>query len=91
MIEVAKFLGITPPSTTSLIDTLVKKKMLERKKISQDRRSVRLVVTAKGKNFADRCFDELASHMEKLFSGLTLNEQRLLIKLHHKIFKINDK
>jgi len=48
MREVAQFLRISPPSTTSLVNTLVKQGKVRRIEDKNDRRTVRLEVTERG-------------------------------------------
>ena len=47
MKEVADFLHITPPSATSLINSLVQDKLVERIINKNDRRTIKLIVTDK--------------------------------------------
>ncbi len=49
MHELAKYFKITAPSATSLVDELVKGGYMKRKADPQDRRQVRLTLSAKGK------------------------------------------
>ena len=48
MHEVAQFLRVSPPSATSLVNTLVKQGEVRRVEDKNDRRTVRLEVTARG-------------------------------------------
>jgi DNA-binding MarR family transcriptional regulator len=48
MQEVAKFLSITAPSATSLIDGLIQAGVISRNSSTSDRRIVHLEITAKG-------------------------------------------
>lgn len=90
MKDVASYLNITPPSATSIIDGLVKTKMIERNFSSTDRRTVRLAITTKGKNYATKCFNDLSKGMEESLAKLTQKEQKQLINLHYKLFGLNN-
>jgi DNA-binding MarR family transcriptional regulator len=46
--EVADHMGLTPPSTSKLVDDLIKKGMMTRQEHSVDRRRVSLAVTPRG-------------------------------------------
>ncbi|MFA5854215.1 MAG: MarR family transcriptional regulator [Patescibacteria group bacterium] len=85
MKEVASFLRITPPSATALINGLVAAKFLERRADHNDRRSVRLRLTPKGKMFIGRRFAEVEEQMEHILGRLTPKEQDLMIHLFEKI------
>lgn len=85
MKDVASFLRITPPSATALIDGLTAAKFLERRPDPEDRRSVRLRLTAKGRAFIGRRLAEVEQQMERILGRLTAKEQDLMIKLFEKI------
>jgi DNA-binding MarR family transcriptional regulator len=85
MKEVSSFLRITPPSATALINGLVAAKFLERRADPDDRRSVRLRLTPKGRTFIGRRLAEVEQQMEHILGRLTTREQDLMIHLFEKI------
>ena len=91
MKDIADSLNITPPSATSIINNLARAKMIERKTSDKDRRTVRLVITDKGKKYVTKCFKELAKEMEKNLIELNPTEQKQLLALHYKMFNVKNK
>ena len=85
MKEVASFLKVAPPSATTLINGLVTAKLLERKPDPDDRRSIRLRLTTKGRAFIGRRLAEVDRQMEQILGRLTAKEQDLMIHLFEKI------
>lgn len=85
MKEVADYLGITPPSATSLIDGLVESNLLKRNFDKNDRRVVRLTVTAHGKQTIKRGLNIMTSQMKKVLACLTEKEQKQLILIYKKV------
>ncbi len=88
MKEVADFLCIKPPSATSLINKLVRAKMLERFFASNDRRLVRLAITAKGEKALKQEYSKVARHIKKVLAELNIQERKSLIKILEKLQKI---
>jgi len=56
--KVARFLGVSKPAVTQIIDTMVKDKMVIRKRMTEDRRSVELRLTARGREVFRKVRDE---------------------------------
>lgn len=88
MKEIARHLGVTPPSATALIDSFVKNSYLRRVTDKKDRRTVRLALTPKGTKAFREGMEKVKTFMEKIFSQLNKEERRILIKIHEKIIKI---
>jgi MarR family 2-MHQ and catechol resistance regulon transcriptional repressor len=87
MKEVARFLAITPPSATALINHLVKAGYVARNSDKNDRRAVHLVLTKKGeavlrKNQAEHC-----KIFTKLLKKLSFREQSELINILTKLVR----
>ena len=85
MKDVAAHLCITPPSATSLVDGLVKSKLLARHLDTTDRRLIRLLLTPQGRTALDRGHTELARRMEQPLKALNAKEQEALITIIKKI------
>jgi DNA-binding MarR family transcriptional regulator len=70
--ELASAEQVKAPTMSRVVDALVKQKLVERVTSSEDRRSVRIAATAKGKKLLlagrDRRVKALASRMEKFSS-----------------------
>lgn len=70
MKEVADHLCITPPSATSLIDSLVKARHLTRVFDKEDRRIVRLAVTLRGTKTIKQGFSMIAKRIKQILDKL---------------------
>ncbi len=88
MRDVAHYFGITPPSTTSLINGLVKSGAITRKLDSNDRRVTRLAITAAGRKAYATSHAQLAGHMKDIFKNLSETERIALIKIFQKLSRI---
>ena len=85
MREIADYLCITAPSATSLIDTLVKSRRLERIHDKADRRLVRLAVTPKGKEALVVGFKKITKRMQAVLGNLSEKERADLIMILEKL------
>ncbi|NTU98907.1 winged helix-turn-helix transcriptional regulator [Candidatus Falkowbacteria bacterium] len=85
MRSLSKYLGITPPSATSLVNDLAEQGLIKRKGNEGDRRVVELEVTAKGKKRLKEGLSNMVLHMDKTLSKLTPEEQEQLVKMLLKI------
>ncbi|WP_291632746.1 MarR family transcriptional regulator [Clostridium sp.] len=94
MSEVAQDLKITLGTLTAAINKLLKKGYVDRKRGEEDRRSVMITLTRKGK-LAYRIHDKFHSHMvHATIDGLNAEEEEVLIKSLEKLnnfFKENYK
>jgi DNA-binding MarR family transcriptional regulator len=88
---VADHFYITPSSATSLINPLVKTKMLKRVVDKNDRRVTHLSITSKGRKNLNEGFNKINSRMRKILIKLSTKEQESLIKILEKLSKIYDK
>jgi MarR family multiple antibiotic resistance transcriptional regulator len=89
MRDVAKNFHVTPPAATLLIDALVKAKLLARVLDPNDRRSVRVAVTPKGRQVLDRGIAKKVNEMKKTFGILTPAERTHFVAVLNKIIKNN--
>lgn len=88
MRELADYLLITPPSTTTLISPLIKDKMLKRVEDKVDRRKTRLLITAKGKKYFLDSHRKLNEFMKKSLLILDEREQENLIIILEKLLGV---
>jgi len=91
MKEVADFLAVTPPSATSLIESLAKDKLIIRRFDPKDRRVVHLKITDKGNHILNKGFKEMVCHMKEVFTCLTEEERKQLVGIYRKIYNFNNK
>ena len=85
MREIADHLHVAPPSATSLINTLVKNGMLARVIDPEDRRRVRMAVTAKGKGSIEAGFKFMATQMAHTLSRLDQGERAIFACILRKL------
>jgi len=91
MKELALFLGVTPPSATSLINRLVRAGALSRVHDKNDRRKVLIQITLKGKKMLQSGKEHIEQHMGKMFSVLNNQELDQFIGLLKKIVDVHQK
>mgnify|MGYP003832203245 CR=1 FL=1 len=85
MKEISNFLCITPPSATSIINNLVKLRMLERVSDPHDRRIIRLKITSQGKIFIEKHGQIIENQMQSVLQKLSSEEHSQLINIYKKI------
>ena len=85
MKDLATFLGIAPPSATSLINNLVKAGLVKRSEDEVDRRIVRIEMTKKGEEYLHSHKKKTTEHMRKNLEKLTVKEQDQLRAILEKI------
>ena len=87
MREVADFLHITPPSTTSLVNALVMDSLVKRIIDEHDRRTVKLQITPAGINLLKNRFKVMVVEVEKGVNSLSEKEKKIFIVILNKIIK----
>jgi len=85
MKEVANFLHITPPSATSLINSLVTRGFVVRVGNESDRRTIKLQITAAGRTLLKNSFKRIMTDVEKHVARLSEAEQQAFIAILNKI------
>lgn len=83
--DVARYLNVAMTTMSSAIDRLVRKDLIARRRLEDDRRSVALTATGKGRRAID---DHIAGYREAcraMLRSLDPREQRELIRLSEKI------
>ncbi len=88
MKEVARILSITPASTTSLVNGLVKMGALERVADGSDRRVVRLRVTAFGRKNLNDTDSKAKRELKKIFLQLSDPDRSTMIEVLEKLSRI---
>ena len=68
--DLARSLGVTPSTTTSLCDRLAQKRLISRRRRGPDRRSVYLVVSAKGHEELERVTSRRRDLLREIFVRL---------------------
>jgi DNA-binding MarR family transcriptional regulator len=81
MKDIASYLAITPPSATSLVNSLIKSGLAKRESSKKDRRIVRIEITDSGKKNMKNNLSEVTLRMRKNLESLTKKEQEQLKKI----------
>lgn len=83
--EAAKILGVSAPSVSRTLKSLVEKGYVERISDENDRRSVRIAVTDSGKELVDKFFAGMFSVLNAATGGLSAAEIESMIDLYGRI------
>ncbi|MEF2248437.1 MarR family winged helix-turn-helix transcriptional regulator [Paenibacillus sp. IITD108] len=83
--DIAKILGLTPPTLSYLSDKLVRKKLAVRTADESDRRIIFLEITDAGVALLERATAEGQRLRRNLFEKLDEQERELLAKLYKKL------
>jgi DNA-binding MarR family transcriptional regulator len=87
MKEVANHLHITPPSTTALIEVMQKKKLVIRIAHESDRRTIRVMLTAKAWKFFKVLHERKFTIFTKMSSKLRETERKEFIRILNILIK----
>lgn len=90
MRDVSVFLGITPPSATSIINRLIVARNIKRIPDKADRRIIRLSITLSGQKSFESGMKNVSQAMRKILSKLGDQEQIQLNLLLKKIVGVNN-
>ena len=85
--DIARALGITPPSLTHLSEKLVQKKLTVRLVDENDRRIIYLAITDDGIDMVNKAHTEGKALRENLFEKLTDEEVQQLLIIYEKLNK----
>lgn len=85
MKEMADYLHITPPSATSLVNSLVKDGLIKRAFDKVDRRTIRLKITNAGDELLKNKFKIMVAMLEKGANKLNEQEKKNFIHILNKI------
>lgn len=83
--DISSFLGVTGSSVTQIIEPLAGKGLIVRHEDKQDRRVVRISLTAAGRGTVKRLVKSKASHIRAGLEKLNDKELIMLAKLHSKM------
>ncbi|WP_405104981.1 MarR family transcriptional regulator [Paenibacillus sp. FSL K6-1217] len=84
--EISRFLGLTPPTVTQLINSLEAKQMVERQADASDRRVVRIKLTEQGKIITRKARNHMDSTLQKMVEYLGEKESDQLADLLMKVY-----
>lgn len=87
MTGIAQYLHIELPSVTTLVENLIKSKLVTKKQNKKDKRSVYVSLTLTGKKLLQKAKNERKKHMGFILSILSENEKKQLLKILQKLTK----
>lgn len=87
MHQLASALRLQRPSATGMVDRLVKHGLLERQRSEEDRRAVRVALTAKGKRILHQIYDQRRVGMMRLFGQLSSAERSQYLEILEKLVR----
>lgn len=88
MKEVSLHVHITAPSTTILVNNLVRMKLVSRINDESDRRIIRLIITTSGKKELEKGLITAKKHLKKVFSKLSKRDGHNLTRILMKLSKL---
>ncbi|MNB97916.1 transcriptional repressor MprA [compost metagenome] len=88
--DIAKALGLTPPTLTHLSEKLVKKEFAVRLVDEEDRRIIYLEITKEGLNILNKAQEKGKDLRTKLFEKLTEDERQSLLATYDKLNQLLD-
>ncbi|WP_081758627.1 MarR family winged helix-turn-helix transcriptional regulator [Paenibacillus graminis] len=83
--EISRFMGLTPPTVTQLINSLEAKQMVERLPDVNDRRVVRIKLTEQGEIITRRAKEHMNATLNRLVDYLGEDESNQLAELLLKV------
>jgi DNA-binding MarR family transcriptional regulator len=81
MSELARFLRVSKPTATVLIENLAKEGFVKRLPDSADRRRILISLSQKGRRFLNSLAHKRTRAFENLFSGLSARDQKELVRI----------
>jgi DNA-binding MarR family transcriptional regulator len=76
----AEGVGVTPATATRMCDRLVRKDLVRRRTERDDRRQLRVALTAKGRSLVDAVTDRRRREIELIMKDIPTKEQVVLIQ-----------
>lgn len=81
MKDIARQAHVTPPSASTLIDTLVTKQLVTRSHTTEDRRSIRVMLTTKAQMLLSSLYKKKSSLFNKMLSKLSKEDKTELARI----------
>lgn len=82
--DLADNLGVSVSNTSVMVDALVKKRLVERRRCNENRRVVRINLTKEGQKIYNLMLEHHLRLCEQILKPLTLEEQETLLKIFGK-------
>ena len=81
VVSLAEALGVTPPTATRMCDRLVRKGLVRRRTPRDDRREVRLSLTAAGRELVTAVTERRRAEIAEILSGISPDDQVAMVEL----------
>jgi DNA-binding MarR family transcriptional regulator len=78
--QVAEHLGLTPPSTSNLIDGLVERQLLSRQSSPADRRRIALTLTTAGQAILETARHETQTRLAEVLDTLSARDTEAVVR-----------
>lgn len=88
MSDLAGSLNISRPAATGLVDRLISQKLVSREDDSEDRRVVKIHITAKGKKIVSNIWDQKKRTIISVFSKLSAQDRRQHLRIFEQVVDI---
>ena len=80
LLQVAYHLGLTPPSTSKLVDGLISRNMMKREDHPNDRRRVKLTVTHLGEQILEASRQDALTYLSAKLSTINADDRETIVK-----------
>ncbi|MGD0645321.1 MAG: MarR family transcriptional regulator [Candidatus Bathyarchaeia archaeon] len=80
LLQVAEHLGLTPPSTSRLVDGLIVRSMITREDYPADRRRLRLTVTPRGQKILETSRRFTLAYLAEKLSSVSTDDREVILK-----------
>ena len=80
LLEVANHLGLTPPSTSRLVDGLIERSMMLREDHPADRRRVRLTITDLGQKILETSRQDTLTYLAGKLSSVRADDREVIFE-----------
>ena len=80
LLEVATFMGLTPPSASRLVDILISRGLMTREEHPSDRRRVKLGVTRRGHTVLENCTRGTLAHLSDKLSCVGAEDREVIVR-----------
>ena len=80
LLQVAYHLGLTPPSSSKLVDGLISRNMMKREDHPNDRRRVKLTVTHLGEQILEASRQDALTYLSAKLSTINADDRETIVK-----------
>jgi DNA-binding MarR family transcriptional regulator len=80
LLEVANFMGLTPPSASRLVNVLISRGFMTREEHPTDRRRVKLTATTRGLAVLETCRKGTLTHLSSKLSCLAVEDIEIIVR-----------